>query len=116
MEQAFIEQQKASLDTLHREYQETLKQLKTERAQGFADTEVKQREEMVDIDTQHKTEIAEINLLQQRIEDVDQALQAIAYGSYGICDRCGKPIPPERLEASPMARYCLPCQEIVDAA
>lgn len=29
---------------------------------------------------------------------------------FGLCERCGKPIPKERLEAIPYARYCVACQ------
>jgi len=29
----------------------------------------------------------------QRIDEIDRALQRIALGTYGICERCGEPIP-----------------------
>ncbi|HEU5423258.1 MAG TPA: TraR/DksA C4-type zinc finger protein [Nitrolancea sp.] len=45
---------------------------------------------------------------------IQQALQKLDDGTYGICERCGKPIAPERLEALPFARYCLDCQDIID--
>lgn len=115
MDQAFIAQQKEQLLTLRREHQATLQQLQGETAEGIAETEVKQQEELAVINTQHKIEMAESNLFQERIAEIDQALDAIADGSYGTCARCGQPIAPARLEANPMARYCLPCQEVVDA-
>lgn len=40
---------------------------------------------------------------------VDEALQRLASGSYGICAGCGRPIPVERLEARPFAERCVPC-------
>ncbi len=46
----------------------------------------------------------------QRLAQIDQALARIAAGKYGICDRCGKPIVPERLEANPHATLCIGCQ------
>ena len=30
-------------------------------------------------------------------------------GTYGICEMCGNPIPAERLEIRPEARYCVAC-------
>jgi DnaK suppressor protein len=37
-------------------------------------------------------------------------------GSFGVCCRCGEPIPGDRLEADPGAPFCTDCQaEIEDA-
>ncbi len=41
---------------------------------------------------------------------VDRALDRLAHGSYGLCDDCGQPIPPKRLEARPTATLCVSCQ------
>ena len=30
-------------------------------------------------------------------------------GTYGVCEMCGNPIPAERLEVRPEARYCVTC-------
>jgi RNA polymerase-binding protein DksA len=38
---------------------------------------------------------------------IDAALQRIEDGTYGICERCGKPIDPQRLEARPWATLCI---------
>jgi len=46
----------------------------------------------------------------KRLAQIDQALARIAAGTYGICDHCGKPIPPERMEAKPYATLCVDCQ------
>jgi DnaK suppressor protein len=40
---------------------------------------------------------------------VEAALERIEHGTYGICERCGQPIEPERLEALPYATTCLAC-------
>jgi DnaK suppressor protein len=45
----------------------------------------------------------------KRIAEVDDALQRVDAGSYGVCERCGRPIPAERLEARPFARHCIAC-------
>ncbi|MFN2556326.1 MAG: TraR/DksA C4-type zinc finger protein [Nitriliruptorales bacterium] len=38
---------------------------------------------------------------------IDEALRRMDAGSYGLCERCGEPIEPERLEALPYATLCL---------
>jgi RNA polymerase-binding protein DksA len=40
------------------------------------------------------------------IVEIDDALDRIENGTYGICEGTGQPIPKERLEAMPWARYC----------
>jgi RNA polymerase-binding transcription factor DksA len=52
--------------------------------------------------------------LEDRIQMIRDAQQRLADGTYGICQRCGKPIPEERLEALPFAAYDIECQEIID--
>lgn len=43
------------------------------------------------------------------LADVDRALAKVDEGSYGRCDVCGEPIPPERLEARPWSVRCVRC-------
>jgi DnaK suppressor protein len=42
-----------------------------------------------------------------QLGDIDIALGKIAAGTYGLCEVCGKPIEPARLDALPQARLCL---------
>ena len=42
---------------------------------------------------------------------VDQALEMIEEGTYGVCINCGKDIAQERLKAIPFTRLCINCQE-----
>lgn len=44
-----------------------------------------------------------------RVAEIDAALARVADGSHGTCEVCGHPIPPERLEARPVARTCVRC-------
>jgi DnaK suppressor protein len=41
-----------------------------------------------------------------------EAARRIADGTYGICQACGERIPPQRLLAVPLTRFCLSCQDI----
>ncbi len=42
--------------------------------------------------------------------EIEQALQRIELGTYGICEISGKPIPQERLKAIPFARFTVDVQ------
>jgi DnaK suppressor protein len=42
-------------------------------------------------------------------EKLERALAKLEEGSYGRCDRCGGPIAPGRLEASPESVLCIDC-------
>ena len=44
-----------------------------------------------------------------RLKQIDNALERIRNGKYGICLGCGKEIPRERLEAIPYAFMCVNC-------
>jgi len=41
---------------------------------------------------------------------IEEALERIENGTYGICQSCHKEIPKERLEAVPHTRLCVPCK------
>jgi RNA polymerase-binding transcription factor DksA len=45
------------------------------------------------------------------LAECEAALNRIDAGTYGLCERCGRQIPPGRLEAFPSARYCVACAE-----
>lgn len=51
--------------------------------------------------------------LRQRLESLTEALERVEEGKYGLCERCGDEINPERLEAVPAARFCMPCKRKV---
>jgi RNA polymerase-binding protein DksA len=46
----------------------------------------------------------------KRLKLIDSALTRIQQGKYGLCVKCGKRIPPERLEAIPYALMCIECK------
>jgi RNA polymerase-binding protein DksA len=47
---------------------------------------------------------------------IDRALARIDAGTFGTCERCGKEIPVERLEARPWAELDIDCQRAVERA
>lgn len=42
---------------------------------------------------------------------IEEALDRIQAGDYGICLGCEEPIPAKRLQALPWAKYCVTCQQ-----
>jgi RNA polymerase-binding protein DksA len=47
----------------------------------------------------------------QILQDIEDALERIAAGSYGTCEDCGEPISEKRLRAIPYTAVCVPCEE-----
>jgi DnaK suppressor protein len=45
----------------------------------------------------------------KHLADIDAALEHLADGRYSECERCGRPIAPERLQALPSTRVCIAC-------
>ena len=45
---------------------------------------------------------------------VEMALDKIRSGDYGICEDCGQPIHPKRLQAVPWATHCVSCQSLLE--
>jgi len=42
---------------------------------------------------------------------IEEALDRIEAGDYGVCLGCEEPIPAKRLQAVPWAKYCVACQQ-----
>ncbi len=67
-------------------------------------------------DRSHSTQersrlIAVVEALRSNLVEVERALGRTDAGTYGACERCGKPIDPARLEARPWAPLCIDCQK-----
>ena len=52
------------------------------------------------------------NRIRQELASVEHALDKVKKGTYGMCDHCGKPIDPARLEALPQATLCMECKAL----
>ncbi len=58
--------------------------------------------------------VALLAALEVKLASIEDALRAMERGTYGVCERCGKPIPAERLEVKPEATMCVTCQAEVE--
>jgi RNA polymerase-binding transcription factor DksA len=48
--------------------------------------------------------------LELRLRDINSALEKMKKNKYGKCEKCGKSVSPERLEACPEAKLCAKCK------
>jgi DnaK suppressor protein len=87
-----------------------------------AESEVGDQGELAHLDYGDKAtaDTAKDDLLQEagreseQLQQIEDALDRIADGEYGICFECGKEIPIARLDAVPWAILCVRDQEISD--
>jgi len=56
---------------------------------------------------ERERDLSLVNNLRDLMERIDKALGKIEDGTYGLCDRCGKPIEKPRLKALPYANLCI---------
>jgi DnaK suppressor protein len=49
--------------------------------------------------------------LRRRVSSVRDALARIEQGTYGVCERCGGAIDPERMAVLPDTRLCIGCAQ-----
>ena len=69
-------------------------------------------------DRSHSTEERErvmtmARSLRTNLREVEHAIVKLDDGTYGRCERCGKPIGDERLDAIPWAPLCIECKKLV---
>jgi DnaK suppressor protein len=48
----------------------------------------------------------------QELKEIEEALERIKQGTYGICEMCDEMIALGRLKAKPFAKFCTDCREI----
>ena len=94
-----------------------LRGVRTALREGFAgDRGVVLAEELAatnhpaDVGTEMFEREKDLSILEQvdaRLDLVEHALYRLDEGTYGTCEICGQPIPPERLEALPAATLCV---------
>ncbi|MFN8485902.1 MAG: TraR/DksA C4-type zinc finger protein [Anaerolineae bacterium] len=65
-----------------------------------------QGDEATDIFEQEKN-MALRDGMERQIAKINHALDRLNQGTYGLCEVCGKPIDPERLDAFPSATTCI---------
>ena len=119
---------KKDLDAFARRLQERRRALIAEIRQEIEDGEdehsVALRDQFDDLDPHDDRAVSdwvrEVGIAQvvrdtRELDDVEAALRRVADKSYGVCVDCGEAIPRARLDATPSAVRCVPCQEKAEA-
>jgi DnaK suppressor protein len=118
LEPAFLERQKRRLTELRKQILQVSRGQADEEDAVNADSNAQARE--FEDDAQKLTTLELEGNLQaaddDRLSNIERALQKIEDGTYGLSDASGAPISVERLEASPESLYTLDEQKSRDAA
>ena len=72
---------------------------------------------MADLGTDNYEQEFALDLLdgeRKLLTEIDEALQRIEIGTYGICQGTSKPIGKSRLEAQPWARFCVEYARVLE--
>ena len=59
----------------------------------------------------HEKEAALQLIENNRLEQIERALERLEKGAYGQCSNCGRPINSDRLQVLPSAELCIRCQD-----
>lgn len=63
--------------------------------------------------TDYEEERAVEQNLELRLKEINETLNKLKKGTYGICDKCLAPIDQKRLNVVPVARFCVGCAKKV---
>ena len=118
LDQAFLGRQKHKLTQLRQQILQVRRGQESEQASANAQTSGQAHEyeddaqKLTSLELQGNLSAAD----DDRLSNIERALQKIADGTYGLSDASGAPIPIERLEATPEALYTLAEQKTRDAS
>jgi DnaK suppressor protein len=54
--------------------------------------------------------------IEQRVGQLEDALERLSNGDYGMCESCGQPIDPGRMEVLPQTTLCIRCARKAEQA
>ncbi|MCH7231899.1 TraR/DksA family transcriptional regulator [Glycomyces sp. L485] len=103
---------KERLDELVDEQQRFVESIATAQRDRLSDTAGDDQIDSGSKTVEHEHEVTVANAISERIRQVSHALDRLDDGDYGICEKCGKPIPAARLAAFPSATLCVSCKQL----
>jgi RNA polymerase-binding transcription factor len=112
----FLTEQRAELVAERAGYVEQAESLRLEAemlAQDMEPSDIQSDEESGEGDTLNVERERDLALSAQArasVDEIDRALAKMDAGTYGVCERCGHPIPKARLKALPYAALCVACK------
>jgi DnaK suppressor protein len=102
----------ARLEELREEYQLHLAEIAELQRDRLTDSAGDDQADTGSKTFEREQEISLANSILERTTQVERALERLDEGSYGWCERCGDPIPVERLAAFPSATLCVSCKQL----
>ncbi|HCT80772.1 MAG TPA: conjugal transfer protein TraR [Micromonosporaceae bacterium] len=102
----------ARRDELQEEHEHTLAELAELQRDRLTDSAGDDQADTGTKTFEREQEITLANAILERMSQVERALERLDEGSYGWCERCGNPIPVERLAAFPSATLCVSCKQL----
>jgi len=110
MRKAFLKKMRT---TLTRQKQQILQQLDEEIREG-KENELDEGMDTYDLASEERDR--EISLIlgdrdRDKLQAIEDALDRIEEGEYGLCEQCEEEIAQARIEALPFTRLCVACQE-----
>lgn len=110
MEREFVDEMKDSLFKLKEDIIRNLISENSDFREIIEDMDPKDLADIASDDIDRKT-IEAIGVQElKRLRLIDAALSRIQNGRYGICMKCDRKIPRERLQAIPYALMCIECK------
>lgn len=94
--------------------QAAIEDMRIARSLTVADDEHDPEGSMVSLD--QARDAALLDRTRQTLGELIAAQERLATDAYGLCERCGRAIPGDRLRARPEARFCVPCTSRAAAA
>jgi len=104
--QILLEKRKEIVGNVNEMEDEALKKSRLDAAGDLSSMPI----HMADIGTDNYEQEFALGLMDSErklLKEIDDALQRIEQGTYGICEATNEPITKARLEAQPWARYCV---------
>jgi DnaK suppressor protein len=95
---------------LRQEYFETLGKEYRDQFDNPQDINPQDMEDLSLIDLIEDTGLAVADIRRGELTQMDEALDRLEDGTYGLCANCGQEIDGQRLKVMPFAVYCVSCQ------
>lgn len=99
------------LDRKKRLWLEVKDQLKSNIGDGYQEmlATARDEEDQATVSLMAETNLTLLGPKRQELEAIEEALQRLENGSYGLCEVCGQSIEPRRLEIMPETPLCRDC-------
>ena len=110
MEETFLRKMRTNLLALKKEILRNLASESEDFRTIIEDMDPKDLADVAADDIDRKTLEALGSVELRRLQLIESALSRVENKKYGLCAKCGKKIPRERLEAIPYALMCINCK------